>query len=337
MNFSAPDHPSRNRGTSPYTFGFKGHLRPGFLEDDGRVDYAPNGQFLLEIGQCEREPRQPLEEAIFAARQIFERAERPLWLCMSGGVDSECMALAFLYAKIPFKVAIQRFENDLNWYDIAPAIAFCRLHQIPFRIFDLKIIDFYHGGAYLDYAVQFRCFSPQLCTHLHLLNQIDGYPILSGNLTNIYRSESGKVLLALPDDLFFCYDRYFYSQARRGTGLFFFDTPELIYSFLRLPSLQRMLFRKENISKQGMSYAQKCFAYREGGFWIMNREDKFTGFEEVKKFFAKANNSDLTIYDRLYRDNLTRIFPPARENLFLLPGPYLKVSLNTDATIPSFT
>lgn len=307
------------------TSSHKSHLRPGFIDPSGLVDFVPNGRFFLQVGKCEREPLTPFLEAATAAKQIAQGTTDPLWLCMSGGVDSECMALAFLQAQVPFRVAILRFHNDLNWYDIQQAIEFCKTREIAYRLFDLDVIQFYRTNLYLEFAKKYRCYSPQLCTHLYLLSRLEGFGILSGNIVKVGLVRSGQVVLGFPNDLYFCYDRFFQATGRAGVGLFLLYTPELIYSFFRLPRMQDLIFQRREYEGKGMSYTTKCDLYRDGGFPVLNREDKFTGFERVKKYFQEVEQSDEGIYNRMFRAPLENLFPPPRVNLFQVPQEYLKV------------
>ena len=130
--------------------------------------YVPGGDFFLKIGDIKRDTLSPFEEATKAAFEIYS-AKTDLWILLSGGVDSEAMANVFLKNKIPFRIAIQRFNNGLNAHDIAHAEAYCKEHSLPYEILDLDILDYYYSGQYMESVDAYRCTSPQLCTHLEIL------------------------------------------------------------------------------------------------------------------------------------------------------------------------
>jgi hypothetical protein len=302
---------------------YRDHLRHGFISAEKKlVDFIADGKFFLEIGQCERTPQSPMQEAIAAARLIRASTTEDLWLCLSGGIDSECMARAFLAARVTFRVAIMRFNDDLNWFDIRHAVEFCEKHQLSYQYFDVNILEFYKQGLHLRYAHKYRCTSPQLATHLFLMQQIPGFPIMSWNIvaTGLV---NGKVSLKLPTDLYFCYHRYFEIERRSGVAFFFLYTPELFYSFYQLPTMRKLLRQQEAMAGREMTYADKCQAYQEAGFEIEPREDKFTGFEQVKIYFEKYFNEEGPVYDRYFRHPLTTLYPPPREVVFKISAEHL--------------
>ena len=58
-----------------------------------------------------------LAETRRTARRIAERTTKPIYLCMSGGIDSEVAAEAFLAEKIPF-TALTLSYKGINDHDI---------------------------------------------------------------------------------------------------------------------------------------------------------------------------------------------------------------------------
>ena len=108
--------------------GSSTHLN--FLETDS-IYYHP----------CTQRPSSPLKEAQRAAKIISDYGDTVL--CLSGGVDSEMMARVFLSCGIKFKVAILRFKNDLNLYDIRYAVSFCDFYNC-YRSFSLINLSGYY-------------------------------------------------------------------------------------------------------------------------------------------------------------------------------------------------
>jgi hypothetical protein len=288
----------------------RNHLCSGFLAASGGLeDYVPGGKHYIEIGECENAPGSPLEEAIRAAKKIRASTDKELWLCLSGGVDSECMALAFLAAEISFQAAILRFNDGLNDFDIIHAIRFCESRSIPYRFFDLNIPDFYLGGAHFEIAHRYRCTSPQLTAHLELMKRIPGFPVFAWSAPHIYLTETGKSSIGMPADLHFSYNRFLRMENRGGVPFFFLYTPELFYSFIRLPILQDILFQRGCSKGLSMGYREKCLAYQLGGFEIEPREDKYTGFEKVKVFFENHFSESGPTFDLKFRYPLQEIYP----------------------------
>jgi hypothetical protein len=266
-----------------------------------------------------------MEEAIHAARLIGESTSEPIWLCLSGGIDSEAMARAFLLARVPFQAAIMRFKDNLNAHDICSAVGFCEELGIPFKYFDFDIIEFYDSGRHLEAARNYRCYSPQFAVHIELMKRIQGFPVMAWNPTAATVLPNGKVVLKFPSDLFLCYHRYFEREQRPGVGLFFFYTPELAYSFLRLPLMQDYVFQRGDKKGKSTDYAVKCQLFRDGGFDVQDRVQKYSGFEKLNAYYRERFGGTGQVFDKYFRWPLHEICPPPREELFQVPTRYLKV------------
>ncbi len=310
----------------------KNHLQHYYMNE--KREYRQASRFFVQVGECEQEPRQPMTEAIRAAQIIYENAKgQPLGLCMSGGIDSECMAEAFLAAKVPFTVYTLRFQEGLNDFDIRQVAPFCEAHGIQHQYVDIDILNFFESGRYLDFAKTHRCISPQLVTHLYLLEQMDAIPILSWNPTAVYIKEA-EPFLNLPTDLYFSYERFFENTGREGVGLFFIYTPELFYSFLRTLVMQNILLQRGPAFGFDSSYWSKCVSYTSGGFKAQPRKDKQTGFEQLKMFLAEKYNAKEDTFNRLYRRPLEELFPPTEQLVQSYSKKYLYVSDPTNVETP---
>ena len=154
---------------------FQNHFNFGRNPDD-------ESEFLISFGSLQQPCKNPMSESVVAAQYIYEdNSSAKLNLMLSGGIDSECMARAFLAAKIPFEATFMRFKNNLNFFDIQTNVQFCEQNNIKYSFVDLDIIHFLESGLYLEIASKYECQSPQLAAHLWLLDQVDGVPVLGGN------------------------------------------------------------------------------------------------------------------------------------------------------------
>jgi hypothetical protein len=258
--------------------------------------------FITKIGECSRKPESALDESVRAAKKIVDEFGSDIVLCMSGGVDSECLARAFLEAKIPVRAAIARYLPDsLNEDDIVDAIDFCKRFEIPTRIFEIDLIRFFETEKkHLEYVRRFACRSPQLAVHMELLERIrdemHGVPVLSGNPTEAtFDSKTGQLFFLLPSEPHLSYLRYFAQQKIPGVPFFFCYSPELIYSFWQTPQFMndlKMGFAAtrhgagpEGSNNEAYQYMSKVRKYQQGGFQVQPRDRKKTGFEQAKIFF----------------------------------------------------
>lgn len=292
------------------------HFKFGRLPEDEQT-------FAVSVEPCKRRPRLGLEEAILCAQYIYDNyPTEKIKLCLSGGIDSECMAYAFLKAKVPFEAVFLKFNANLNDFDIKTNVEFCQQNNIPYRFIDMDIIDFFDRGESLEISKKYECQSPQLATHLWLLDQIDGLPILAGNpIAPIWKSEHWYYL-GLPGELHSVYFKYFLLQNRPGIPFFFLYSPELISSFFKTPIMKNYTQQKVLIESD-YTYLHKCQSYNECGFTAKPRLDKFTGFELVRKHYDEIHRTQFGLaFDQLFRKPLEEIFPFPEKYLQYVPLNY---------------
>lgn len=290
------------------------HFQHGFIEGHPEVYFA-------KLGSCSRPSGLGIDEGVFAAKLIHKSAmSQPIKLCLSGGIDSEVMLQCFLQAQVPFTACILRFNNNLNHFDIFNVLEFCEKNNILFEIIDLNVVDFFDSGAYLEFGKKYRCQSPQIATHLWFLDQIKGFPVLSGNFIYPQQTEEGLFYVGLPGDLHSVYFRYFEINHRPAVPWFMLYTPEFVQSFLNTELVQQQL-QKTMEDQIVFSYLVKCEIYKQAGFQVEPRADKFTGFEKVKVHYDQQYGENrLTKFDQLFRKPLVEINPLPKEFLQILPS-----------------
>ena len=288
-----------------------------FLRSKGNhlKDCLDKGTWTATIGKCERSPKTPFMESIFAAQDIY-RYHKDLILCLSGGVDSEAMALAFMAARVPFKVAIMRFPNDWNQFDIKHAISFCEDHKLEYQFYDFNVFRFLGSRQHKRIAYKYQCISPQLCCHIAFISKLSGTPVLAWNSPPILKI-NGRREICLPNYQYFSYMRFFEISRRPGIPFFFAYSPELVYSFIRLPAFQKFFERLlKSPGDYHQDYRDKCSLYRVGGFGITPKPEKLTGFELVKLYYDKKTGVECS-FDRFYRKPFQEKIRTPREVIYL--------------------
>lgn len=278
--------------------------------------------FVVQCGELSRTPETPLNEAVKCAQYIYETQADKIKLCLSGGVDSESMARAFLEAKVPFEAVFLKFLSGLNQYDIATNINWCEANGISYSTVDLDILNFFDSGQYYELADTYRCPSPQLAAHMWLLEQIDGLPILAGNpMAPIWKSEHWY-FVGLPGELHTSYFNFFEANQISGVPWFFLYSPELAASFFRLEVMSQYV-NKKVFSEEDYTYLEKVKSYQQGGFAVHARQNKFTGFELVRQHYDRLHKKQYgTAFDELFRRPLEKLFPFPTQYLQLVPHSY---------------
>lgn len=293
----------------------KDHFQFGRQADDEET-------FLVQCGDLSRAVQSPLAEAKLAAQNIYELSSvKKLKLCLSGGIDSECMLESFLQQGIPFEAVFLRFKNELNLFDIKTNLDLCESLNIKYSVIDLDIIQFLESGRYLEIAEKYECQSPQLATHLWMLDQIDGIPILGGNPILPTWQNQHLFFIGLPGELHSTYFKYFMINQREGVPWFFIYSPELISSFFHLDCSRPYLENKRGPADY--TYLEKCKGYAQGGFKALPRLDKFTGFELVRNYYdEKYQTKNGITFNEKFRLPLEKMFPFPERYVQLVPQSY---------------
>lgn len=289
------------------------HFQYGYVEGHPTV-------FFAKVNPATRPVLSGLEEAAIAAKKIHHAAAgETLNLCVSGGIDSEVMLLSFLEAKIPFEATILKFKDNLNEFDIFNVIEFCQKKNIKTTILELDVLDFLESGKHLEYGKKYRCQSPQIAVHLWLLDQVPGFPLMSGNFIYPQPLDGGVFYLGLPGDLHCTYFRYFEANQKKGIPWFLIYTPELNQSFLNTP-LAKEQAQRDPENQIPFTYLVKCQIYNEAGFDVKPRPDKFTGFEKIRAMYDEKFGTGFgTKFDQLFRAPLVEMNPIPEEFLQIVP------------------
>lgn len=280
--------------------------------------------FSVQLGALTREPQIGFHEAVEAAHQIGAQHQgKKIALCLSGGIDSECLLRAFLQARVSFEIYFMRFNNELNLFDIKTNIALCSSLGLSFKFIDLDIVRFFESSQHMKYAEKYRCQSPQIAAHLWLLDQLDAIPVLSGNPFARATLGENSFFIGLPGDLHCAYFRYFEKNQRNGVPWFFIYTPELCAAFLRTPTTQQ--FGSSGQGPEAFSYLHKCRSYQEAGFKAPPRENKYTGFELVRKHYDQVCKTEHgTGFDQLFREPMVKVNPFPASYVQRVPASYFR-------------
>ncbi|MBL8700029.1 MAG: hypothetical protein JNK67_16745 [Alphaproteobacteria bacterium] len=265
----------------------RNHFKFGY---DGRW-FVPrpsaSARWQVAYGRARHEPASWREACIDTARLVRAATDLDLWVLYSGGIDSEVVLQAFMFAGIPVRVAITRFAGDLNRHDIAYAIKFCETHEVPYRLLDLDIERFFESGEALAYAHRTRCVQPQLLHTMWAMDRIDGYPILGSGECYLERRDArpgeapetprGGVWELLEKERIAAWYRHLLSRGRPGCAGFFQFDPQNMLAFLRDPAVVAMC--ADRLAGLADSRAIKGAVYRR--HFLLEPRPKYHGFENV--------------------------------------------------------
>jgi hypothetical protein len=255
--------------------------------------------WTVRYGQSHRMPLSFRAECNETARVIRRNTNLPIVVLFSGGVDSEVALRAFVESGIEVSVAILRFRDDLNVHDFAWAVSACELLKVPYRFYDLDLLEFWQTEA-MKYAHETQCVSPQLLSTMWLIDQIDGYCVLGSGEhylakrkipdqaiteTNYLRSHWDLI----EKEKIAAWYRHFLVRGRDGCPGFFQYTPELMLSWLVDPLAVELW--NDRIPGKLDSTSSKLRFYRQ--HFDLRVRPKYSGFEKV-------SDRDLEIRKHLY-------------------------------------
>lgn len=211
---------------------------------------------------------------------ILETVNNPAVL-MSGGIDSETVAEACLDFNIPFTPVIMKLEINgctLNSFDIEHAEKWLSGYKIKPVYYILDLVKFYEQEHHLDYAAMYHCASPQLATHLWLIDQLDQTPVLAGDFLQLNGNAFSPNVFK-----YNCYDFYLHKNKRPGVARLLGHTAEIAEASIILQTKS---------SSFTSTYGRKCSLYQQGGFRATPKPNKFTGFELVLEYYQKKYNGE---------------------------------------------
>lgn len=138
-------------------------------------------------------------EVLLTAKHINNTKTKPLMLSLSGGIDAEVAARAFLELNIPFEVFSVRHTQGTNDYDIKFARDFCNQYNIKHHIHEIDYVDFWTNSVqkYIDQG--YRANSIFRFLQLLILDTINnmGYTAVLGSGDQQYKTINGQICLPL--------------------------------------------------------------------------------------------------------------------------------------------
>ena len=99
----------------------------------------------LTFSHCTRTPLSWIEELEKAAISLVESTKRPIWICSSGGVDSETVCEIFLRLNLPFSVLTVEYAGGKNAHDVIYAKRWCAQNKVHQKIHTLDLDEFVNG------------------------------------------------------------------------------------------------------------------------------------------------------------------------------------------------
>jgi len=249
------------------------------------MNFTRDPQFLIQYEPRLRPVADFQTECFKAVQTVLQDANnKPLVVMLSGGIDSELVAMALLLARVPFTAMIGRLCTQLNDYkivfndhDFKYAIDWCKKHNVEFFFCDIDI--FKQGDLLCEYAVSANCFSPQYACHMHIMKHISdrgGFFLAGNGEMDIVKLSDGKYYMQ--DEERECCLRVFQTNHQlHGVAQFWKQDSYIISSFIQLPTVRRLM-QEGHMSLLPFKY--DCFS----DVFVLEPRVKCTGFERIQEW-----------------------------------------------------
>lgn len=194
--------------------------------------------FALTVTSCERTPKSWKEEVYASARAIAQRAQKPITLCFSGGLDSEIMCRAFFDQGINISVLTIEHAKNANKFDVDHARSWCWDRGIPHEILALDTKRFIENDVDAMAAEGFVSRNVMSYFEFFLVRTVEksGRLAVLGSGAPVYRGDPARA------DTYMRFTRgekaivEWCEKTRSGHEPFFFrSTPELWAAQLQVP------------------------------------------------------------------------------------------------------
>jgi hypothetical protein len=231
------------------------------------------------------------EETVKAAEMIWAQRQGTLYLCYSGGLDSEFVLSVFRHLGmnvVPVIMCTQFNQTERQY-----AFDYCKAHDITPVTVDLDLVQFIESGHMLEIAKNIKCGAWQMSSNMWLTSQLDG-TVITGECPP-HLKKVDNVWYHDEDQIYHAQLTYFKKYKVYGTPFFLNYTPEMVYAFLTDPAIVDLA--NDRIYGKLGSHSTKVHVYNNnsGAFELINRT-KLHGYETVKNhpIFEHADIQYLT-------------------------------------------
>lgn len=244
-------------------------------------DYSFDGQFSITFNPCTRNPQAWNDEVNNTARAIAASTDKPLYVLMSGGIDSEMVGRAFLDNGIKFKALTLKHTQGTNSHDTRWADVFCKEHNIEQEILELDtsqldyIIEKYINQGYYSTNI-YHYMQLYILEHLEKLG---GFGV-GGAGEQIYYTVNNIIYLKVNPS--YTLGREWCKNNNTWHQFWFsLDNPEIYASYMQIDIIDMLLQKPKYFVNHHFASVEKMLVLHQN--WPdMKRRGKFSGFENIQ-------------------------------------------------------
>jgi|TARA_B110000444_G_scaffold243451_1_gene261875 hypothetical protein len=248
--------------------------------DDFLTFYGHGDTWKIDIKSSPRVAGSYYDEAIKAARIIYEESDNDVHVMFGGGNDCEYMVNVFRKADIPFKVAIISYGKNFkyNAHDTKYARDWCVKYKYDPIIIDLDIEDFVKSGRMLDVAEESMCCEYRMTSTMEGASKVDGTVVMA-NEPQVCSMGDGTWAWEEYERIN-SYGNWWESRGIKGTSDFGSYTGEQVLAFLEEPIIKRLV--NNEMVEYKSSIPVKQILYNQNS-WHQRQRWKYTGWERFER------------------------------------------------------
>lgn len=257
----------------------------------------------INFGRCARQPLGWREECIEVAKEIHRKLSpgQKIRLFFSGGIDSEVMVQAFMFAEVPFECIIFRLGKNFNQHDINFAVGFCEKYGIRYEIVDIDVIDFLRKKEHFNYCEAYQVKELAimiLMKGMDIINSKDYVYLMGGEIYLVKKHDLGSFYNDEVDDYRYTWKHFVrenndlslfkYAQKRNINLIseFFSYTPEIMYSYLKDPWVTKLT--NNEVRYKFSLLSSKPYVYSK--YFLFEQRPKYHGYEEILELNYKVTD-----------------------------------------------
>jgi len=255
-------------------------------------DYSFDEKFSVTFNPCTRAPQAWNDEVNNTAQAIAASTDTPLYVLMSGGIDSEMVARAFLDNGIPFKALTLKHKQGTNSHDTQWADVFCKEHNIEQEILEL---DTTHFDQIIEQYINQGYRSTNIYHYMQLyileyLESIGGFGV-GGAGEQIYYTVDGIINLKINPS--YTLGREWCKRNNTWHQLWFsLDNPEIYAAYMQIDIIALLLQHPSYFVNHHFASIEKILVLHNK--WpSMLRREKFSGFENIKINYRVPKEAEL--------------------------------------------
>lgn len=257
-----------------------------YIHDD-YLHWSGNGPtWQVTIDAPKRQVGTYYEETVIAAEMIWAQKVGELYLCYSGGLDSE-YALA-IFRSLGMKITPVIMITEYNHPETEYALKYCKHNNIKPVIINLDYNQFVESGELLRICTSMKSAAYQLASNMWLISQIDGTVITGDSDPHLIKLNDEWLV----DEIEPVYSQFNYFKDNRicGTPFFMSYTCEQYTAFLTDPIIKKLA--NNSIPGKLGSYSSKIHVYNNNPYFKFEDRVKKTGYEVVESS-AIYNHRDI--------------------------------------------